>query len=303
MAAYLQRRARRGGALGRLVEQLVQAGERGAHRVQLLPGADHLAHRRERARREDGRGDQGADRQLARDDRARADIHDQQRHALLQDLARAGDHAAEMAGAKGIAGRIGEALLEAALHFRLEPERLDRERLADRLAQAGRLGRGRLEAGLDQPVLAAPREHREQPEQRHRGQRDRAEPQVEIADHREEQADERQIDQEQRHLAGEELADAVQLPGALEHLAGGHALEGAQRHVHQMMHHLAAERGVEAAAGVAGDVAAQRPQRPLEQEQGDHAEHQHVERLERAVIDHLVVHGHQEQAASPAPAD
>jgi hypothetical protein len=85
------------------------------------------------------------------------------------------------------------------------------------------------------------------------------------------------------------------LPGSFEDLSGRHALEGAQRHVHQMMHHLAAERRVEAAAGVAGDVAAQRPQRPFEHKQGDHAEHQHVEGLERAVIDHLVVHGHQEQ--------
>ena len=71
-----------------------------------------------------------------------------------------------------------------------------------------------------------------------------------------------------------------------------HALEGAQRQMHKVVDDLAAECGIEAAAGVAGDVAARGAQRPFEQEQGDHAEHQHVERLERAVVDHLVVHGH-----------
>ena len=60
------------------------------------------------------------------------------------------------------------------------------------------------------------------------------------------------------------------------------------------MHDLAAERGVEAAAGVARDVGAQRAQQPLEHEQRDHAEHQDVQGLQRAVIDHLVVDGHQE---------
>ena len=86
----------------------------------------------------------------------------------------------------------------------------------------------------------------------------------------------------------------------LQDLSGRHALEGAQRQMHQVVDDLAAERGIEAAAGVARDVAAQRAQRPFEQEQGDHAEHQHVERLERAVVDHLVVHGHQEQQAASA---
>ena len=138
------------------------------------------------------------------------------------------------------------------------------------------------------------RQHREQPEQGHRGERDRAQADVEIEQHREEQADEQQVDQEQRHLAGEELTQVVELAGALEDLAGRHRLEGAQRQMDQMVHHLAAERGVEPAAGVARDVGAQRAQQPLEHEQREHAEHQHVEGLQRAVADHLVVDRHQE---------
>ena len=95
-------------ALDRLVQQLIQARERGAHGLQLLPGADHLAHRGERARGQNGRGDQRADRQLAGDDRARADVDDQQRHALLQHLARARDHAAEVTGLEVARCGIGE---------------------------------------------------------------------------------------------------------------------------------------------------------------------------------------------------
>jgi hypothetical protein len=63
-----------------------------------------LAHGAERARGQDGRGDQRADRQLAGDDGAGADIHDQECHALLQYLAGARDHPAEVAGA-GVARR------------------------------------------------------------------------------------------------------------------------------------------------------------------------------------------------------
>ena len=295
MAAHPQGRAGRSGALGRLVQQLVEAGERGAHRLQLLPGADHLAHGAKGACCQNGRGDQGTDRQVAGDDGAGADVHDQEGHGLLQDLAGTRDHPTEVAGAEVARCGIGQALLEAALHLGLQAERLDRERLADGLAEAGRLGGGGLETRLDQAALAAPGEHREQPEQRHRTERDGAQPEVEIAEHHDEQPDEGQVHQQQRHLAREELADAVQLPGALQDLSGRHALEGAQRQMHQVVDDLAAERGIEAAAGVARDVAAQRPQRPFKQEQGDHAEHQHVERLERAVVDHFVVHGHQEQ--------
>jgi hypothetical protein len=69
------------------------------------------------------------------------------------------------------------------------------------------------------------------------------------------------------------------------------ALEGAERQVHEVVDHLAAEGGVEPAAGVARDVAAQRAQQPLEHEQRDHAERQHIQGLERAVRDHLVVDG------------
>ena len=103
----------------------------------------------------------------------------------------------------------------------------------------------------------------------------------------------------------------VELARALEDLAGGHLLEGAQRQVHQVMDDLAAERRVEPAAGVAGDVAAQAAQAPLEHEQGDHAERQDVEGLQRVVVDHLVVDGHQAAVcarestvfAGAAPAD
>ncbi len=93
----------------------------------------------------------------------------------------------------------------------------------------------------------------------------------------------------------EELAQLVELPGALEDLTGRHRLEGAKRQVDQVVDHFAAERRVEPAAGMARDIAAQRAQEPLEHEQRDHAESQDVQGLERAVIDHLVVDGHQEQ--------
>ena len=232
---------------------------------------------------------------LAGDDRTRADIDDQQRCQVLQDLAGARDQAAEIAGTKSGPGALRKLLLEPALHLRLEPERLDGERLAHRLAEAGRLGGRRLEARLDQRLLAVPGEHRQQPEQRHRAEHDQPQPHVQVEQHADEHADEGEIDQQQRHLAREELAHTIELPGALEDLAGRHLLERAQRQVQQMVDDLAAERRVETAAGVARDVAAQAAQAPFEHEQRDHAERQDVEGLQRVVVDHFVVDGHQEQ--------
>ena len=118
-AADRQGRRRLGAELDRLAHHLVEPREGAAHTVQLLPGADHLAHRRQHARGEDGGGDERADRHVAGDDRAGADIDDQQRREMLQDLTGAGHQAAEIAGAIAGPGALRELLLEAALHLRL----------------------------------------------------------------------------------------------------------------------------------------------------------------------------------------
>ena len=78
-----------GPALGRLVEQLLDAAEGAAHLMQLVPGADHLAHRRDRPGAEDAGGDQRADRDLAFDHAQGADIDQAETDQVLQH--RAGD--------------------------------------------------------------------------------------------------------------------------------------------------------------------------------------------------------------------
>jgi hypothetical protein len=279
--------------LRRLAHQLVEPRERIPYGMHLLPGADHLTHRRQGPADQDRGGDQGADRHFARHDRARPDINDDERHQVLQSLPGVGDQRRQVARPEPGPGGIREPVLEPALHVRLETQRLDRERVADRLTEARCLARGGFEAGLDQLALAPPADDREQPEERHGGKGDPAHAGIEEEQDTEEQADEGEVDEQERHLAGEELAEAVELTGALENLAARDALEGLERQVHQVVDHFAAERRVEAPAGVARDVAAQRSQHPLEQEQRHHAERQDVERLERAVVDDLVIDGHE----------
>ena len=98
-----------------------------------------------------------------------------------------------------------------------------------RLAQAGRLGGRRLEAGLDQPVVAPAGEDREQPEQRHRGQRDRA--RAASPDSRSPRGTGRRTPGRPEAAASgwRTLADAVQSPGALEHLPVDMLLEAGSR--------------------------------------------------------------------------
>ena len=61
-----------GRALDRLAHQLVDALEGGAHRLQLVPGRRHLAHRLQGTAGQHVGGDQPADRQAMIDDFVRA---------------------------------------------------------------------------------------------------------------------------------------------------------------------------------------------------------------------------------------
>jgi hypothetical protein len=63
----------------------------------------------------------------------------------------------------------------------------------------------------------------------------------------------------------------------------------------EMVDEFAADRGLELGAGVRRDVPPERAQPQFERHQRQHPDRQHVQRLQRAVIDDLVVDGHHEQ--------
>ena len=201
--------------LAALGQQLVEPPDRLARLLELVPGQRQLAHRRQGARRQDRGRDQGADGHVADHDHPGAEIDQHQRGQVLERLAQAAGEVGDAAGLQPGPGAAQQMALEAPLHVGLERQELDRQRLAHGLAQSGGLGPDGAEAGTLMQLLAALREHGQEHEGGHRGGRDQAQGRRDDEQGGEEQADEGEVDDQQRQVAGEELAQLVDLAHAL----------------------------------------------------------------------------------------
>ena len=251
-------------ALGRLAHQLVDALEGGTRRLQLVPRHHELAHRLQRAHRQHVGRDQGTDRHVMVDHLAHADHDDHQRGQKLQAARGAGGDIGKVVGAKRSPGRLLDARLPALLDLGLEAQRLDGGGVGHRLGQRRSLGGERLEILLGQPALRAMGRQRHADQHRDGSGRDDAQQRADEEGRGEEQRHEGDIDRQHRHLAGEEVAQHVELAQALGDDARGRALEVPVGKLHQMMQRLAAHQRVEPGAGARRQPAARQTQREVE---------------------------------------
>jgi len=88
-------------------------------------------------------------------------------------------------------------------------------------------------------------EEGEEEEQWDSRKRDRAKANIQEEKHHQEKPDKGEIHQEERHLAGEEQAELVELAKALHDLAGGHALERLERLMNEVMYNFAPQRRIQ----------------------------------------------------------
>ena len=160
--------------------------------------------------------------------------------------------------------------------------------------KAADLAPDRAEAGALVELLAAMGEHGQEHEGRDRGSRHEAQGRGNDQEDGEEQADEAEVDDQQRQVPGQELAQLVDLADALHDRRARVRFVESIGQLQQVMDEVAADRGFQPRAGVGGDPAAQGAQGELEGDQRDHADRQHVQGLQGRVVDDLVVDGHHE---------
>ena len=118
--------------------------------------------------------------------------------------------------------------------------------------------------------------------------------------HGDEDRAEQDVEHERERVAGEEAADVLQLAHARHRVADAAGLEVSQGQPQQVAEQPRAEFHVDAARGVAEHVGAQHRQNALEQHDDHEADHEHVERGQAAMHEHLVHHDLEEQRADQA---
>ena len=286
-------------ALGRLAHQLVDALEGSARRLELMPRHHELAHRLQRAYRQHVGRDQGADRHVMVDHLAHADHDDHQGGQELQAARGAGGDIGEVVDAEGGPRRLLDAGLPALLDLGLEAQRLDGGGVGHRLGERRSLGGERLEILVGQPALRAMGRQRHADQHRDGRGRDGTQHRADEESGGEEQRHEGDVDRQHRHLAGEEVAQHVELAQALGDDARRRALEVPVGKLHQMMQRLAAHQRVEPGAGARRQPAARQTQREVEAVDQEHAgaqQHHQRGRVGRGrVADHGVQHQHHEE--------
>ena len=143
-----------------------------------------------------------------------------------------------------------------------------------------------IERQLQQQADADHDRHRDGGHQGHRA--------ADQPDHGDEQQHERQVDQRHQGRRGEEVAQALELAQVVGERAGA----GRPRRHAQAQHLLedpAGEPDVGHPPGAVDEIAAQVAQQEVEQEDGQHADREHPERLDGVVRHHPVVDVHDEQ--------
>ena len=104
----------------------------------------------------------------------------------------------------------------------------------------------------------------------------------------------RSIDQRQRR-AGEKISDVLEFAHPRHGIADPPRLEIGHRQRQQMAEQPRAEFDVDAVGGVREQIGSQDAEHGLEHRDRNEADHQHVERAQRAVHQHLVDHHLEEQ--------
>ena len=104
-----------------------------------------------------------------------------------------------------------------------------------------------------------------------------------------------QIDDQRDGGTGQELADGFQLAHAGHGIAHAARLEIGERQPQEMAEQVRAETDIDARGGVGEDIGAQRAEDAFEQDHGQQADGQHVQRGECLVHQHLVDHHLEEQ--------
>ena len=298
-AALDRRQLRRvaGRHFGAGVEHIAQPGHRDAGLLKVGPHLRQAHHRLAHARGKQVEGHEHAHGQLAFHHQMgavpkRGGVHQlaDEAHALL---GHAGQRLRAKAG-RHIGGELG---VPATRHHRLESAGLDGLDAADGFDQQ------RLVLGAAGELLVEPRaqqRHDRQTQAHVQGQRhqhDQRQRHAVQQHHRDEDHRKHHIEHQRQRVAGEKAADVLELAHACHRVAHPTRLKVRQWQLHQMAKQPRAQFHIDAAGGVAEHIGAQRAECAFEHHHDQQPDHQHVERGQAPVHQHLVHHHLEKQRA------
>src|SRR5579883_189050 len=284
-----QRRARGAVArLGRRVEDVAEPRDREPRLVEILPDLRQPQYRLRDASRQHVEGDELAHAQLAADDETRAEIERQRRDDLADELHRLASPIAERQYLEARLHISGELFFPAPLHLRLDRHGLQRLDAGDAFDEKRLVLRAAVELLIEPAAKDRRHPGGESDIERESPDHDPGEQRRVIEHHRQEHDREEEIDDERQRRAREEIPDVLELPHARHGIAGAACLEIGDGQGHEMTEEPRAELDIDAVGGVREDVSAERAQHGLEHRDGDEPDHQHIERRQAAMHQHLV---------------
>ena len=282
--------------LARLVHEVVQQLVAVQRLVDAREQLRDLRHRRHRATRQDGAGDDGPHAQVAVGHHQRTHGHHPHLHRLLRKGRDVAGQLGEKPRLQPHLGLVRHGLLPALAHQGPGTQRLDRLQAAERLHQDGVLVVPVLLRFLDQ---AGQRRLHHHTGHQHDGNGDEHHPDHRPADHPDdgdEDQRERHVDERGERGRGQEVADGLEL---LERAGQGTAAAAARLHlrVQDLLEQGIGNRAIGARAGQIQEVAAHGADDEVTDEDDAHAHQQRHQRVRGVVGDHAVVDDHREDRA------